>query len=204
MRIKKIDGYDGYYVTSDGRILSSGYIYNQFGRTKHKRKWLKQRTQNSGYLVCDLYKDKKKKTFTVHRLVAIAFLEKIDNKNNVNHINSIKTDNNLKNLEWVSHSENTIHMFKNNNGSTMTDKGRIKLSLAKRGKTVSEESRKKMSLSKIKITKEIAFEIREQYNNGNITKAALTRKFNISIYTVEKAIKNKLIAFNLDEMQRKE
>ena len=48
----------------------------------------------------------------VHRLVAICFLEKKDDKNIVNHKDGNKKNNNLDNLEWCTSSENTIHFYK--------------------------------------------------------------------------------------------
>ena len=49
---------------------------------------------------------------TVHRLVAEAFIPNTDNKEEVNHINSIRNDNRISNLEWVTHSENMKHSYK--------------------------------------------------------------------------------------------
>ncbi|WP_141431920.1 HNH endonuclease [Bacillus sp. 03113] len=73
---------------------------------------LKPSQKRSGYCQVVLQRNKKRRYYVVHRLVAIAFLENPDNKAMVNHIDGVKTNNHVSNLEWVTPSENNIHAIK--------------------------------------------------------------------------------------------
>ena len=101
---KDVVGYEGRYLVSNfGEVKS-------MPKPKCKReKTLKSMLSNAGYLVVDLGDGKTIKRKLVHRLVAMVFLENKENKEQVNHINGIKTDNNLINLEWATRSENQKH-----------------------------------------------------------------------------------------------
>lgn len=96
---RDIDGYDGMYQVSDlGRV-----------RSRYSGEWkvLRPAKINKGYLIVGLCKDGKRKGLTVHRLVANAFIHNNDNsKTQINHINEIKSDNRVSNLEWCTASYN--------------------------------------------------------------------------------------------------
>ena len=92
---RDIVGYENKYKVSNmGKVMSLNYL-----RTG-KQKELKQVISSSGYYVVNLCKDGKTKLFSVHRLVAIAFLPNPKKQEEVNHINENTKDNRVENLEW--------------------------------------------------------------------------------------------------------
>lgn len=64
-----------------------------------------------GYYRKTIFVDGKKHNLMPHRAVAQAFIPNPENKPCVNHINGVKTDNRVENLEWCTYSENTIHAY---------------------------------------------------------------------------------------------
>jgi hypothetical protein len=109
---KEINGYEGIYLISNlGNVKSlERFVSNHSGFNKKlKEKYRKPSISKTGYYVLDLQKESKRKTFKLHRLIAIAFIENTFNKPCINHKNGNKLDNRIENLEWCTISENNIH-----------------------------------------------------------------------------------------------
>jgi hypothetical protein len=96
---KDVPGYEGMYQASSFGRVRSPY---QRGKGIYT---LKPVMSSSGYFTVNI----KGKMPTVHRLVAKAFIPNPEVKRCVNHKDGIKTNNNLDNLEWVTHKENLHH-----------------------------------------------------------------------------------------------
>lgn len=90
------------------------YEVSSLGNVKSLRqnKIMKHNVDKGGYHRVPLYKNGKKLYKAIHRLVAQAFIPNIDNKPQVNHIDSDRSNNNVNNLEWVTSSENNTHAYK--------------------------------------------------------------------------------------------
>lgn len=102
-----VDGevFENYEVSNMGKIRSLNYRHT--GEVKE----LRLRVDKDGYLRVTLSKSGKQKRCGIHRLVAYAFIPN-DNpteKTEVNHLNEIKTDNRVENLEWVTCKQNNNH-----------------------------------------------------------------------------------------------
>jgi hypothetical protein len=96
-----------YFVSNLGRFKNSkGIIMDNY------------KINDNGYIRVYIYH----KTYALHRLIALTFLENNDNKEQVNHIDGCKTNNCLNNLEWVTNRENQIHKFKTGLGNNFTRK----------------------------------------------------------------------------------
>ncbi len=115
---KDVVGYEGLYLVSNlGRVKNIKYrhgskIASKEGKIVVRDKILKPFPTRKGYMYIELKKlNGEGKTCKVHRLVMDAFTEPHPDMQ-VNHINGIKSDNRLENLEWVTQSENIRHAIR--------------------------------------------------------------------------------------------
>lgn len=94
--MKLIKGMTDYLITLDGRVFSLKTM-----------RFLTNITRPNGYVYVKIGN----KSYMAHRLVALTYIDNSENKPQVNHIDGVKTNNMLFNLEWVTQSENIKHSF---------------------------------------------------------------------------------------------
>ena len=112
-----VRGFEDDYIVSNTGIVKSidRDVYHGYSGTIHiPEKEVKQFDHNRGYKIVRLYHRCKCRQTTVHRTVMEAFSSPLQTGLSVNHINGIKTDNRLENLEWMTYFENTRHAVRNN------------------------------------------------------------------------------------------
>lgn len=97
MEWKDIKGYEGHY-----RISDNGDIFSL-----ESNKVLKTMSNKNGYTYIHLTKGGKKKSFTIHRLVALHFCEGYGEDLVVDHIDQNRDNNHCSNLRWISRKENS-------------------------------------------------------------------------------------------------
>ena len=108
---KDVVGYEGLYQVSNlGNVRSTDKYVNGKNDTKRfvKGKILKKHKNRFGYLYVHLSLGKRNhhKFSSIHRLVATAFIPKVDGKHNIDHINGKRDDNRVCNLRWCTTKEN--------------------------------------------------------------------------------------------------
>jgi len=159
---KEVKDYEGLYEISN---LGNAKMIN--GKNNHKPHKMSYSLDKDGYSKFRFTKNGKRKTLNAHRLIALHFIPNPENKPQVNHINGIKTDNRVENLEWCTNSENIIHSWVNG------------LSTPKRGE----------SNSRSILTEDQVLEIRTIGNN--LTLKNISEIYNISIMYVQFILKRK-------------
>ncbi len=193
---KDIKGYEGLYQISNfGNIKSMDKVIIRKDGIKYIKRgtMLKPSINTSGYLQIGLSKNGIRKPFRIHRLVAIAFIPNPYNKPFIDHINTIKTDNKVENLRWVTREENANnpltrkHISESNSnekhwnyGKHPTNETKQKMSESKKGKYIginnpnygnhmSDESKQKISESNKgrKHSKEFKEQRSKKYKGSN-------------------------------------
>jgi hypothetical protein len=154
---KDIEGYEGFYqVSNKGRIRNRNGLIKKF------------RINPSGYKLTFLYKNEYK-CFSIHRLVAKAFIPNPNNLPEVNHLNGIKIDNKNENLEWCTKSNNIKHA---NSIGLINQIG--------------------MKNNNSKLTNELIIEIRNKYSTNQYTCRGLAKEYKVSPQLINQVV-NKTI-----------
>ncbi len=157
------------YIEEWTDVLSHSGLYkiSTLGRVRNKKQILKWRLKKD-YDTCRLAKKGKYSDLAKHRLVGIYFIPNPENKPEVNHINGIKWDNRICNLEWSTKSENTQHAY--DNGLAHTRIG------------------EKSNFSKLQ--EENVLDIRKKHITGNYSYSDLGKIYGVNGHTVGRIIRN--------------
>jgi len=98
---KTIKGFENYEVSNYGNVRRQYLKFIKYRKPVYQH----------GYVCITFSIGSSFKKFQLHRLVADAFIPNNENKPCVNHINGIKHDNRVDNLEWCTFSENERHSY---------------------------------------------------------------------------------------------
>ena len=169
---KKIPNYPLYEASNMGFIKTFNW------KNQGKERIMKPALDGSGYLRTMLKgEDGRFHTIKVHRIIGQTFIPNPKNKPQINHLNCIKTDNRVINLEWATVSENQIHAFKEQRRNIKGENNPA-----------------------TKLTDKQVIEIREKYTynrkggkgvSGVVTKLILAVEYNVNIWVIKQIVTGK-------------
>ena len=179
-RWQDVVGYEGLYLVSDyGRVRS-------VDRTVDGSRWqmrIKGRIMRPGlmrgYHQVGLHQNAMKNTFLIHRLVAAAFFGPCPDGKEVNHIDGNKLNNDLVNLEYVTHSENILHAYQMGLKKVICGANHCRA----------------------KLTDKDVLEIRATYEAGGVTHRKLAKKYGVGHVQIFNIIHRRRWAHSVDEME---
>lgn len=156
---KDVKDFEGLY-----QVSNLGNVKRLKGKGCVSERLIARSVNKFGYIYIGLHNKGIYRKIKAHRLVATAFIDNTNNKKTINHINGIKTDNKVENLEWCTFLENKQHAV--NTGLTNT---------------------KGVKHYFCKLSEEQVLEIREIGFSKSI--AYLSRKYGVSQTNISKIIK---------------
>jgi len=161
--------------TNDRYLISdSGILVTLNWKGSGKRMEFKPALDKKGYLRTAIIINGKASTIKLHRLVAQAFIPNPKNKPQVNHINGIKNDNRVENLEWCTGKENVAHAIKNGFILIPTCSKELKARGSKNGQS--------------KLTECQVLEIRAKFKPYVYTRYMLAKEYNVKPTTIKDVI----------------
>lgn len=170
---KPVRGYENYYEISNCGEIRTIERYVELPTHKYlkKQKTLTQFDDGRGYKHVKLYDGKgNPKSFTVHKIVAITFINNPNNYVEINHLDHNKHNNHVNNLEWTTRSENIKHSY-----------------LMRDSKTYKGSGNKNSKLTEIQV-----LELRKEYKSGKFTYKQLSQKYSVGITLIGYIINNKI------------
>jgi hypothetical protein len=159
---KDVKDYEGLY-----QVSNLGNVKRLKGKGCVTERLIARSINKFGYIYRGFHNKGTYRKFKEHRLVANAFIDNPNNKPAVNHINGIKTDNRVENLEWCTYLENKQHAIKTGLTNTKGVKNHF-----------------------CKLTEEQVNQIRKI--GFSQTRISLSKKYGVSASNISRIIKNEM------------